>query len=90
MIVADPSKSTTADLIRLVEGFITHTAPVRVGLVMAINSNESLRGYDDAGLAMLCAFNYVAENMAGREDANYRALQFLIDVSKMRLKSYIR
>ncbi|XP_071549472.1 UDP-glucose:glycoprotein glucosyltransferase 1 isoform X4 [Panulirus ornatus] len=80
VIVADPSKATTADLIRLVEGFITHTAPVRVGLVMAINSDESLRGYDDAGLAMLCAFNYVAENMAGREDANYRALQFLIDV----------
>ncbi|XP_045583681.2 UDP-glucose:glycoprotein glucosyltransferase 1 isoform X2 [Procambarus clarkii] len=80
VIVADPSKSTTADLIRLVEGFVTHTAPVRVGLVMAVNPDESLRGFDDAGLAMLCAFNYVAENMSGREDMNYRALQFLIDI----------
>ncbi|KAG7169373.1 UDP-glucose:glycoprotein glucosyltransferase 1-like [Homarus americanus] len=80
VIVADPVKSTTADLIRLVESFVTHSAPVRVGLVMSVNPEESLRGYDDAGLAMLCAFNYVAENMAGREDSNYKALQFLIEV----------
>lgn len=80
VIVADPSKSTTADLIRLIESFVTHSAPVRLGLVMAVNSDESVRGYDDAGLAMLCAFNYVAENMSGREDANYRALQFLLDI----------
>lgn len=81
--MADPSKATAAELIRIVESFITHTAPVRVGLVIAVDPDESLRGFDDPGLAMLCAFNYISENFAGREDANYKALQFLIDVSEL-------
>lgn len=81
VIVADPSKAGAAELIRMVESFITHTAPVRVGLVFSVDSDESLRGFDDPGLAMLCAFNFISENFAGREDANYKALQFLLDVS---------
>lgn len=80
VIVAEPEKATTADLIRLVEGFLTHNAPVRIGIVMSVNPDQTLRGYDDAGVAMLCAFNYVAQNLEGREDANYKALQFLVDV----------
>lgn len=80
VIVAEPQKASTSDLIRLVEGFITHNAPVRIGLVMSVNSDQTLRGYDDAGVAMLCAFNYVAQNLEGREDANYKAMQYLVDV----------
>lgn len=80
VIVAEPEKATTADLIRLVEGFLTHNAPVRIGIVMSVNPDQTLRGYDDAGVAMLCAFNYVAQNLEGREDANYKALQFLVDL----------
>lgn len=80
VIVADPSKAGAAELIRMVESFITHTAPVRVGLVFSVDSDESLRGFDDPGLAMLCAFNFISENFAGREDANYKALQFLLDI----------
>lgn len=80
--MADPSKASTAELIRLVESFVTHNAPFRVGLVIAVDPEESLRGFDDPGMAMLCAFNFISENFAGREDANYKALQFLIDVSR--------
>lgn len=81
VIVADPSKASTAELIRLLESFMNHNAPFRIGLVIAVDSDESLRGFDDPGLAMLCAFNFISENFAGREDANLKALQFLIDVS---------
>ncbi|KAK4305525.1 hypothetical protein Pmani_022586 [Petrolisthes manimaculis] len=80
VIVGDPSKSTTLDLLKLVEGFVSHNVPVRLGLVMVANPEETLRGYDDPSMALLCAFNFVAENLAGREDANYKALQFLINV----------
>lgn len=80
VIVAEASRSTTADLIQLVESFITHNAPIRLGLVMAVNSDQSLRGFDDASIAILCAFNYVALHFEGREDAHYKALQFLTDV----------
>lgn len=80
VIVADPSKAATAELIRMVESFITHNAPFRVGLVIAVDPEESLRGFDDPGMAMLCAFNFISENFAGREDANYKALQFLSDI----------
>ena len=81
VIVADPSKASAAELIRLVESFLTHNAPFRVGLVFAVDQDESLRGFDDPGLAMLCAFNFISESFAGREDANYKALKFLIEVS---------
>lgn len=79
--MGDPSKSTTLDLLKLVEGFVSHNVPVRLGLVMVASPEETLRGYDDPSMALLCAFNFVADNLAGREDANYKALQFLIDVS---------
>ncbi|XP_064106308.1 UDP-glucose:glycoprotein glucosyltransferase 1-like isoform X1 [Macrobrachium nipponense] len=80
VIVAEPSKSTTADLIQLVESFITHNAPIRVGWVMAVNRDQTLRGFDDAGIAMLCAFNFVALHFEGRDDAHYKALQFLTNI----------
>ena len=78
--MAEPSKAMTASLIQLVESFITHNAPIRVGLVMAVNSDQAMRGFDDAGIAMLCAFNFVALHFEGREDAHYKALQFLTEV----------
>lgn len=80
VIIADPTKSTTGDIIRLVEGFVTHNAPVRIGFVMEVSSDQMLRGLDDAGVAMICAFNYVAQGRGGEEDANYKALQFFIDL----------
>lgn len=80
VIVGDPSKSTTLDLLKLVEGFVSHNVPVRLGLVMVVSPEETLRGYDNPAMALLCAFNFVAENLAGREDVNYKALQFIIDV----------
>lgn len=38
-----------------------HTAPIRVGLVLAVNSSTSLTGLEDVGVAMLCAYNYVVQ-----------------------------
>lgn len=78
--MADPTKKETAEVLRLVESFISHTFPLRFGLVFAVNSDKKVTGYDDAGVAILCAFNYVIQGFDDREDANAKGLQFLIEV----------
>ncbi|KAK7075384.1 hypothetical protein SK128_017887, partial [Halocaridina rubra] len=82
VIIAEPNKALTASLLQLIESFITHNAPVRLGVVLAVTSDQTLRGFDDPGIALLCAFNYVTLHFEGREDANYKALQFLTEVRR--------
>lgn len=48
-------------ILKLVESFVVHSAPLRVGIVLGVNSSTSLTGLDDAGVAMQCAYNYVVQ-----------------------------
>lgn len=61
VLVVDPLDIEARSLIKLAESFVVHNAPLRVGLVMAVNSDPKITGRDDPGVAMLNAFNYVAQ-----------------------------
>lgn len=61
ILVVDPIHNEARSIIKLAESFVVHNAPLRVGLVMAVNSDPKLSGRDDPGVAMLNAFNYVAQ-----------------------------
>ncbi|XP_065164353.1 UDP-glucose:glycoprotein glucosyltransferase isoform X2 [Atheta coriaria] len=61
VIIIDPLNKETRTLLKLVESFVIHTAPLRVGLVLSASSSSSLTGLEDAGVAMVCAFNYVSQ-----------------------------
>uniref|UniRef100_A0A1Y1LFV4 UDP-glucose:glycoprotein glucosyltransferase n=1 Tax=Photinus pyralis TaxID=7054 RepID=A0A1Y1LFV4_PHOPY len=48
-------------VLMLLESLVVHSAPLRVGLVLSTNSTLSVNGLEDAGVAVLCAFNYVSQ-----------------------------
>lgn len=74
MIIGDPSKKEVMPLIKLVQSFMVHNAPLRLGIVFAVD--DSKNGMEDSGVAMLNAFNYVFEI----KDYS-QAINFITDVS---------
>ena len=50
--------ATTKGLIKHAESFLTHNTPLRIGIVLVSNADESIDGKDDAGVA---AVRYVIE-----------------------------
>lgn len=75
VLIVDPKKPETRGLLKLVESFITHTAPLRIGLVFSVNSSLSTTGFDDVGVGLLCSFNYIMQKKGATS-----ALNFLISV----------
>ncbi|XP_064455820.1 UDP-glucose:glycoprotein glucosyltransferase 1-like isoform X2 [Ornithodoros turicata] len=75
VIIADPSKKQARDILKLAESFYVHRAPLRIGLVFAVNHNMSATGYDDAGVAMLNAFNFISQ-----DKVPYEGLSFITDI----------
>ena len=74
VLILDPSKRETHDMLKLSESFYVHKAPLRIGLVF-INQNETADGFNDASVAFLNAFNYISQ-----EKSNYEGLSFITDV----------
>ncbi|PSN48119.1 UDP-glucose:glycoprotein glucosyltransferase [Blattella germanica] len=75
VILANPARKEAKPLLKLAESFYVHTAPLRIGLVFAVNPDQSVSGQEDAGVALLNAFNYVSDV----KDA-YHGLSFITDV----------
>ncbi|KAL1423917.1 hypothetical protein MTO96_020712 [Rhipicephalus appendiculatus] len=75
VVIADPSKEDVRDILKLAESFYIHRAPLRIGLVFAVNPNMSVTGNEDAGVAMLNAFNFISQNTVP-----YDGLSFITDV----------
>jgi UDP-glucose:glycoprotein glucosyltransferase len=57
----DPSSVEARPLLRLAESFLVHQAPLHIGLVFAVNSDPEVSGREDAGVALLEAYNFAAE-----------------------------
>lgn len=72
VIIADPSKQESFDLIKLAESFYVHRAPLRIGFVF-ITSEGS--GLEVANVALLNAFNFIS-----LEKSHYEGLSFITDV----------
>ncbi|XP_029827316.3 UDP-glucose:glycoprotein glucosyltransferase 1 isoform X1 [Ixodes scapularis] len=75
VVVADPSQDNARDILKLAESFYVHRAPLRIGIVFAVNPNMSVTGYQDAGVAMLNAFNFISQDRVP-----YEGLSFITDV----------
>ncbi|XP_039296318.1 UDP-glucose:glycoprotein glucosyltransferase [Nilaparvata lugens] len=74
VIIGDPSQRAVWPLIKMAESFHLHSSPLRIGLVFAVNSTKGT-GLNHAGVALLNAFNYVAETKD-----SFDALSFVTDV----------
>uniref|UniRef100_A0A8C0J2V3 UDP-glucose ceramide glucosyltransferase-like 1 n=1 Tax=Chelonoidis abingdonii TaxID=106734 RepID=A0A8C0J2V3_CHEAB len=75
VLIVDPSHESTAELLNVAEMFFSNHIPLRIGLVFVVNDSEDVDGLQDAGVALLRAFNYVAQEV----DNNY-AFQTLISI----------
>jgi UDP-glucose:glycoprotein glucosyltransferase len=78
VILANPAKKGARPLLKLAESFYVHVAPLRIGLVFAVDPDQSVTGKMDGGVALLNAFNYVSDV----KDA-YHGLAFITDVSSL-------
>lgn len=61
VVIIDPTDPENYEILKLIESFVIHTAPIRVGLVLNVSDSHSLNGLQDAGVAMQCVLNYVAQ-----------------------------
>ncbi|XP_037075354.1 LOW QUALITY PROTEIN: UDP-glucose:glycoprotein glucosyltransferase 1-like [Pollicipes pollicipes] len=79
VLVLDPSRRSSLDLLTLAQSLFTNQMPFTLGLVLAVTPDPDVTGLQDAGVAMAEAFNYVLrEEKAPR--APFKALSFLVDV----------
>ncbi|XP_055550572.1 UDP-glucose:glycoprotein glucosyltransferase [Wyeomyia smithii] len=72
ILVIDPvsSEDNSRDIVKLVESFVVHSAPVRIGLIFYSEDNDLLEYR-----SLICAFNYVHQKKGSTE-----ALGFLTDL----------
>uniref|UniRef100_A0A1B6BXN7 UDP-glucose:glycoprotein glucosyltransferase n=1 Tax=Clastoptera arizonana TaxID=38151 RepID=A0A1B6BXN7_9HEMI len=73
VVIGDPSKKDVWPLLKLLESFYVHLAPLRLGLIFSVDSTAT--GDENGGVALLNAFNYISEV----KDA-YQGLSFITDV----------
>ncbi|XP_018331345.1 UDP-glucose:glycoprotein glucosyltransferase isoform X2 [Agrilus planipennis] len=77
VLLIDPTSTALKDLLTLVESLLYQSAPFRIGVVFSVTANPSITGLDDAGVAMVCAYNYVSQ-----EKSPLEAFTFLLSVLK--------
>ncbi|KAF6116859.1 UDP-glucose glycoprotein glucosyltransferase 1 [Phyllostomus discolor] len=75
VFIVDPAHETTAELISTAEMFLSNHIPLRIGLIFVVNDSEDVDGMKDAGVAIMRAYNYVAQEVDG-----YHAFQTLTHI----------
>ncbi|XP_007461376.1 PREDICTED: UDP-glucose:glycoprotein glucosyltransferase 1 [Lipotes vexillifer] len=75
VFIVDPAHESTAELINTAEMFLSNHIPLRLGFIFVVNDSEDVDGMQDAGVAILRAYNYVAQ-----EVDDYHAFQTLTHV----------
>uniref|UniRef100_A0A8C5LDS4 UDP-glucose:glycoprotein glucosyltransferase 1 n=1 Tax=Jaculus jaculus TaxID=51337 RepID=A0A8C5LDS4_JACJA len=75
VFIVDPVHETTAELINIAEMFLSNHIPLRVGFILVVDDSEDVDGMQDAGVAVLRAYNYVVQ-----EVDEYHAFQILTHI----------
>lgn len=83
VLLVDPILPESRAIVKLVESFVIHTAPVHVGLVFDSRAASAENEADYR--AMLCAINYVTQKKHAKA-----ALGFLTDVSKINITNCVK
>ncbi|XP_067842577.1 UDP-glucose:glycoprotein glucosyltransferase 1 isoform X2 [Heptranchias perlo] len=62
VLFIDPAQEDAVELVKLAELFHHHNIPLRIGFIFVVNADEEVDGNEDAGVALLRAFNFIAED----------------------------
>ena len=76
LVVKPAAVAANAGLFSTLASFLTHSMPVRIGLVFDVTDDKAVTGKEDAGVALVCAFNYVVQSFEG-EAANRKGFNFV-------------
>lgn len=68
VILCDPSSKEARPLLKLLESFYVHRAPTRIGIIFKVNDDPAVSGKMDAGVALLDAYNYIAQVRKEKRD----------------------
>jgi len=60
VIVCDPASKSSWPLLKLIDSFLSHQSPLRVGIIFNV-SPKPANGLNDASVALLNAYNYIVE-----------------------------
>lgn len=74
VVVIDPIKPEGRDITKLVESFVVHSAPIRVGIVF--DTRKADEKTEHVYRSLVCAWNYISQSKRPQD-----ALSFLTDVS---------
>lgn len=63
VIILDPTQENSVDLLSVAEMFYTNNIPLRIGLVFVVSDEEDVDGMQDAGVALVRAYNYICDEV---------------------------
>ncbi|XP_076453817.1 UDP-glucose:glycoprotein glucosyltransferase 1-like isoform X2 [Babylonia areolata] len=75
VFAVNPAEDSSRELLKMAEAFYVHSAPIRLGVVMAVNGDSMVTGRQDAGVAFARTFDFIKA-----DQSTAKALSFITDV----------
>nr|XP_020469630.1 UDP-glucose:glycoprotein glucosyltransferase 1 isoform X2 [Monopterus albus] len=63
VIILDPTQHYAAELLSVAEMFYANNIPLRIGLVFVVSNEDDIDGMQDAGVALVRAYNYISDEV---------------------------
>uniref|UniRef100_A0A672IV37 UDP-glucose ceramide glucosyltransferase-like 1 n=1 Tax=Salarias fasciatus TaxID=181472 RepID=A0A672IV37_SALFA len=63
VIILDPTQEHAAELLGVAEMFYTNNIPLRIGFVFVVSDDDDIDGMQDAGVALVRAYNYITDEV---------------------------
>ncbi|KAF7667496.1 hypothetical protein LDENG_00056440 [Lucifuga dentata] len=63
VILLDPTQENSAELLSIAEMFYSNNIPLRIGLVFVVSDEDDINGMQDAGVALVRAYNYICDEV---------------------------
>ncbi|XP_054894492.1 UDP-glucose:glycoprotein glucosyltransferase 1 isoform X2 [Poeciliopsis prolifica] len=63
VIIVDPTQENAAELLSVAEMFYANNIPLRIGLVFVVSDEDDVDGMQDAGVALVRAYNYITDEV---------------------------
>ncbi|XP_039642059.1 UDP-glucose:glycoprotein glucosyltransferase 1 isoform X2 [Perca fluviatilis] len=63
VIILEPTQENAAELLSVAEMFYANNIPLRIGLVFVVSDEDDIDGMQDAGVALVRAYNYISDEV---------------------------
>ncbi|XP_053191338.1 UDP-glucose:glycoprotein glucosyltransferase 1 [Scomber japonicus] len=63
VMILDPTQENAAELLSVAEMFYSNNIPLRIGLVFVVSDEDDIDGMQDAGVALVRAYNYISDEV---------------------------